>query len=291
MEGFCHLDGRVQALADARIDPLDRGFLFGDALYEVIKVRSGVVFELDAHLDRMSRTFERTGIAEPSGLSDACHELVAATGMDTGFLYVQVTRGVAPRSHLPPPGMEPTVFILPSDFAYDEPAARQIRAMTEIDYRWGKCHLKTTSLIATVLGKITAEERGTDEILFVTDDGVVREGGQTNFFVVRGDTLETHPADQHILPGVTRQLLLRFAHERGLEAVERAPRLAEMDSWSEALICGTLTGVQPVVEIDGRPLAEGVAGPWTRRLAEANEAYELAALSAAQPIAAAARDR
>ena len=280
MKALCHLDGRILPLSDARIHPLDRGFLFGDSLYEVVKVRSGAIFELEAHLDRMRSTFARTGIGEPAGLADSCRELVEAVELDTGFLYVQVTRGVAPRTHLPPPGMTPTVFILPALYDYDPPAGRRVRAITERDYRWRKCDIKTTSLIATVLGKVSAEASGADEILFVDDDGGVREGGQTNFFVRQGEALVTHPADHRILPGVTRQLLLRFAREEGLAVTESAPQLSQREEWREAFICGTLTGVQPVVEIDGTPVAGGRVGEWTRRLAEANERHELAHVEA-----------
>ncbi len=286
MKALCHLNGRILPLSEARIDPLDRGFLFGDALYEVVKVRSGIVFELDAHLDRMSRTFEQTGIGEPPDLAAACRELVEAVELDTGFLYMQVTRGVAPRTHLPPAGMTPTVFILPALYDFDSPASRKIRTISERDYRWRKCDIKSTSLIATVLGKVSAESAGADEILFVSGDGVVREGGQTNFFVRRDDALETHPADHRILPGVTRQLLLGLAREAGLPLNETAPRLSQRADWQEAFICGTLTGVQPVVELDGEPIAGGRVGEWTQRLAAANEHYELEWITAAARLVA-----
>jgi D-alanine transaminase len=225
-------------------------------------------------------------MGEPAGLASACRELVEAVGLRTGFLYLQVTRGVAPRTHLPPPGMKPTVFILPALFDFQVPAGRPMRAVSERDYRWRKCDIKSTSLIATVLGKVSAETRGADEILFVDDAGAVREGGQTNFFVRRDDTLETHPADHRILPGVTRQLLLGLAGRQGLPVTETPPRLSQRAEWQEAFICGTLTGVQPVVELDGETIAGGTVGEWTRRLAEANERYELEWIAAAvRPVA------
>ena len=269
-------------MADARIHPLDRGFLFGDALYEVIKVRDGRLFELEAHLDRMAGTLLRTGIGSANHLDQACRELVAAAGLAVGFIYVQVTRGVAPRTHLPPAGMTPTVFILPAEFDYAEPAGRQMHVVIQDDRRWGNCDIKTTSLMATVLGKISAEESGADENLVSSETGEIREGGQTNFFVRRGDVLETHPADRRILPGVTRQLLLRFTTELGIPTAERAPRLEERGEWQEALLCGTLTGVQPVVRLDGEEVAGGTCGDWTRQLAEAHERYEQAWL--ARPV-------
>lgn len=275
VEALCHLNGRVMPLNEARVHPLDRGFLFGDALYEVVKVRSTRIFELEAHLDRLSGTLQRTGIGEPQGLAEACEELVAAAGLDTGFLYLQITRGVAPRTHLPPPGMTPTLFILPAEYDYSPPAGRRIRVTTRPDRRWGNCDIKTTSLIATVLGKISAAGEGVDEVVFVGENGEVREGGQNNLFIRSNDTLETHPADRWILPGVTRQLLLQFAEREGLPLVERAPLLAHRERWQEAFLCGTLTGVQPVVEMDGLAIGDGTAGAWTERLAAAHERYEL----------------
>lgn len=286
MEALCYLNGEFQSISEARIDPLDRGFLFGDALYEVMKVRSARIVELDAHLARLAGNLDRTGIGGAPELADACREMVARADLDVGFLYVQITRGVAPRSHLPPAGMTPTVFVLPATYEYSEPAQRPMRVVTQPDRRWGHCDLKSTSLMATVLGKMAAEEQQADENLLVSESGEIREAGQTNFFAVRNGILETHPADRHILPGVTRQLLLRFAREQGLEVTERAPLIDERNEWSEALVCGTLTGVQPVVELDGTPIATGEAGTWTRRLAEASERYELEQLEVdqAQPV-------
>lgn len=272
---LCYLNGRILPLSEARIDPLDRGFLFGDALYEVVKVRSSRCFELEAHLKRMAYSLDRSSIAEPDGLAEACEQLVEAIGLETGFLYIQVTRGVAPRNHLPPPGMTPTVFILPAEYSYSPPASRRMRAATQEDRRWGNCDIKSTSLMAMVLGKIKAADENADEIVFVSPEGEVREAGQTNLFVRRNDRLETHPSNRRILPGVTRQLLIGFAEEAGLPVHERAPLLSERDQWQEVLICGTLTGVQAVVEIDGVRVAEGEIGPWTRLLGEAHERHEL----------------
>jgi D-alanine transaminase len=275
VKALCYLDGNIQQLADARIHPLDRGFLFGDALYEVVKVRSGQVFELAAHLTRLSSSLERSNMARPDGLTEACEQLVAASGLDTGYLYLQVSRGVAPRTHLPPPGMTPTVFILPAEYSYDEPAGRRMSAVTMEDPRWGHCDIKTTSLIATVLGKMKADREEAHEIVYLSDKGELREAGQTNLFVRRDDRLETHPANRRILAGVTRQLLIGFAREAGIELIERAPLLAERDEWREMLVCGTLTGVQPIVELDGQPVAGGEVGSFTRLLAEAHENFEL----------------
>ena len=121
--------------------------------------------------------------------------------------------------------------------------------------------------MATVQGKLRMRDVNADEVLFVGPAGELREGGNTTLFVRRDDLLETHPLDGHILPGITRRILLRLADERRLPGVERAPLLADRDSWQEAFLCGTLTGVQPLTVLDDDKVADGAVGPWTRDLA------------------------
>jgi D-alanine transaminase len=146
-----------------------------------------------------------------------------------------------------------------------------MRAISRQDDRWQHCDLKTTSLLASVMGKIDMREAGVDEVLFVGARGQVREGGSSNLFVRQGDVLKTHPADGRILEGVTRAILLKLAEESGLPCSETPPLLHERSEWQEAFLCGTLTGVQPLVELDGEPVADRVVGPWTKQLAEAVE--------------------
>jgi D-alanine transaminase len=185
---------------------------------------------------------------------------------------------------MPPAGLEPTVLILPAAHGFDPPAGRPHAAVTIPDPRWRHCEIKTTSLMATVVGKLAARDAGADEVLFAGEGGELREGGSTNLFVRRGDVLETHPADGRILRGVTRGILLRLAAEEGIPVAERAPRLAERDDWREAFLCGTLTGVQPLATLDGRPVAGADGGPWTRRLADALERYERELMVAAAAV-------
>ena len=185
-----------------------------------------------------------------------------------------MTRGVAPRTNLPPQGLPPTVLILPVPYSYAAPADRLMQAVTVPDSRWRNCDMKTTSLMATVLAKLAGQRGKADEVIFVGEGGALREGGSCNLFVRRHDRLETHPLDGHVLPGVTRGLLLQLAARSGLEVIERAPELRELDEWQEAFLCGTLTGVQPLVALDGRQVADGGAGEWTRQLARDLAGYE-----------------
>jgi D-alanine transaminase len=269
---LCHLNGRIVPRGIARIDPLDRGFLFGDALYEAIKVLGGTPIDLGPHLERLCQGLERVEIAPPPGLAERCRELIAACHLGSGTLYLQVTRGVAPRQHAPPPGLEPTVFILPSEHGFWPPAGRPHTALSLPDPRWRHCDVKTTSLMATVAAYLGRSEA--DEVLFRSPDGDLREGGHTNLFVRRGDVLETHPLDGRILAGVTRAKLLELAAAEGIPTRERAPRTDEFDLWQEAFLCGTRTGAQPLTRLDGTEIAGGKTGEWTERLAVALEAHD-----------------
>jgi D-alanine transaminase len=267
MKPLCHLNGRIQPLAEARLDPLDRGNLFGDALYEAVKVLDGVLLHLEPHLIRLKTGLERVAIPAPEGLAAACHELLEESRLDAGYLYLQISRGVRSRILIPPPDLEPTVLVVPFEHAFDPPAGRPKRAVTVPDWRWDFRDIKTTSLMATVMGKMRARDGHADEVLFVSPERELREGGTSNVFVRRADTWETHPTDGSILRGVTRGILLDLLAAEGTAVVERPPRLGQIKDWQEALLCGTTTGVQPLVEIDGQPVAEGRIGDWTRRLA------------------------
>jgi D-alanine transaminase len=277
---LCSLNGVLQPIEEARIHPLDRGFLFGDAVYEVVKVERATLLHLTPHLERLGSGLRRLGIRIPPDLERLSTELVEARELDTGSLYLQVSRGVAPRSHLPPKGLDPTVLLLAFEHDHFGPAKRFHRVITVPDGRWSHCDLKTTSLMATVLAKLATRDAGAQEVLFVSEKGEIREGGSSNFFARRRDRLETHPLDGRILPGVTRSLVLRLCAEEGLPVVERAPRLERREEWQEAFLCGTLTGVQPVVAMDREPVPPSGSGEWTQRIAEALADYEARLLPA-----------
>lgn len=274
---LCYLDGELVPLSAARIHPFDRGFVFGDGLYEVFRVRAGRPLWVAEHLDRLESGLAEVRIPLPGGRNEierAVTEVTARAGLGDGSVYLQITRGAGPRARTPPPDLEPTVLVAPSAHPHLPPAAVPHAAVTVTDRRWGRCDLKTVSLMATVLGKLAARDAGADEVVFATPDGSLREGGSTNLFVRRDDALETHPAGPEILPGITRALLLDLARREGLPLRPAAPRLEQRELWQEAFLCGTLTGVQPLVELDGEPVADGRSGEWTRRLAGALEALE-----------------
>lgn len=273
---LCALGESVIPFAEARISPLDRGFLFGDGVYETMKVLAGRPLFLREHLTRLDASLAGLAIPRPPRLAETIDALLAATGPFDGSLYVQVSRGAfATRQHRPPAGGEPTLFVLPAEIAFPDLAtAPGWSAISRPDWRWRRGDLKSTSLAAAVLGNLEVARAGADEILWIGDGGELREGGHTNLFVRRGDCLETHPLGTTVLPGVTRARLLELSAALGLPVVERTPRLAELTSWREAFVCGTLTGVRGVVSLDGTRVGGGEVGGWTRALAVALAARE-----------------
>ncbi len=266
MSDLILLDGALVPAGEARISPLDRGFVFGDGVYEVVRVEQGVPLFFDRHLARLARSLDAVGIPDPGDVSGGCRALLRASGLVNGSLYIQVTRGAGPRSHLPSPAMRPTWLAMPGAQQPFAPGAQPIRAVTFADPRWARCDIKTTSLMGSVLGKLQARDAGVDEVLFLAPDGALREGGSTSLCVRQDDVLLTHPLDGRILPSITRERVLAAARRLGLAVEERAPRLAERGRWQEALLCGTLTGVQPLIAIDGAALP---AGEWTHRVGAA----------------------
>jgi len=286
---YCLQNGQIVPFGEARISPLDRGFLFGDAVYEAIKVLGGRLLFLDRHLERLAASLAALRIASPGELAPELAALVAANNLGDGVVYLQVTRGVAPRrSHLPPAGLEPTVIAMTSEVAYAERPENEpgLVAISRADDRWRHADVKTTALAANVLGKLAAADSGAVEVVYVDVDGALREGGNTNLFVRDGAGWHTHPLGPEILAGVTRAVLLAEAARFGIAVAERTPRLAGRAGWHEAFLCGTTTGVRGLVALDGEPLGDGAVGAETRRFARLLAAAESAEARGAEDVPA-----
>ena len=274
MKNLCYLNGQILPLSEASIHPLDRGFVFGDAIYEMVKILGGKPLFLAEHLKRLEQSLDAVRIPVPVGLTEAVFELLHRSAVGDGSLYFQVSRGVAPRNHLPPDDLEPTVFLVPQTHHYEPLPGSGLTAHTVPDWRWRRCDIKCTSLLGTVLGKLRAADAEAHEVVFVGEGGEILEGGSTNVVVRQGERWKTHPLDNRVLSGVTLCELLSLAEDLDMPVSLEAPFLNERDQWDEMFICGTLTGVQGIVSLDGEPLASGAVGPWTRRLAQAFEEHE-----------------
>ena len=215
------LNGDVVPASAAQVSVLDRGFLFGDGIYEVVRVRDGKPWFFDRHLARLRRGLEAVEIPEPGGLRIGCESLLEADAIVDGSLYIQVTRGVGARTHLPARDMAPTWLAIPSHQPPMVPGTRPLCAVSMADPRWGRCDIKTISLMGTVLGKLSARCAACDEVVFVDSDGALREGGSTSIFVRRGGRLETRPVNGHVLASITRERVLALSHARPAGRRER----------------------------------------------------------------------
>ena len=269
---LCHLNGELLPLAEARISPLDRGFLFADGVYEVIPVHRGRPFRLRQHLDRLDRSLAAIRLGNPhdaAGWWAILEPLLAAAGEPEVLIYLQVTRGADPgRNHLFPAAPSPTVFAFASP--YPVPGAELLEAGVAAalltDIRWDRCDIKSVALLANVMLRQQAADQGAAEALLVRD-GLLLEGSSSSVFMCVGGTLVTPPNDHRILPGTSRDAVLELAHGwLPAEVCEiEARAVANCD---ELWIASSGRGVLPVTSLDGEPVGNGRPGPlWERMYA------------------------
>ncbi len=271
MPEIAYVNGRFTPLAEAVISVEDRGFQFGDGVYEVIRTYRGRPFHLDAHLARLERSLGAVGLAMPVSLPEwrrLIDEGLARSGFAESKIYVQITRGVAPRDHVFPAQTRPTVVMTIRELHALDPALVRsgVTVITVEDLRWGRCDIKSVNLLANVLARQRAKEAGVFEALFVRGAHVT-EGSASNVMMIRQGELHTPPEGPAILSGVTRSLVLALAGEEGLKVHERLMTVEELVQADEVLLCGTTIEILPVVAVDGRLIGAGRPGPVTGRLA------------------------
>jgi D-alanine transaminase len=271
-----YLDGEFVPRERAVISVDDRGFVFGDGIYEGLRAIDGRIFEWQAHADRMVDGLRGLRIEfsaeEVAGFPAICERLLRDNDLATGdaFLYLQVTRGVAPRVHaFPPAGTAPTVYASASRLTPRRDLQQNgAKAITHDDLRWTRCDWKTINLIGSVLARQAAVDAGAFEAI-MHRDGVVTEGASSTIFAVVDGMLRTHPLGHRILPSVTRMVVLACAAEHKLSVREQAVSLAELQRAEEVFLCGTANDVTPLVTVDGRPVGSGKPGPITAALGDA----------------------
>ncbi len=270
-----YLNGRYLPLAQAQVSVLDRGFLFGDGVYEVIPVYNGHPFRLEQHLERLEHSLAaiRLPLDWPRARwAEVIREVVARNGAGHQSVYLQVTRGEQPkRDHRFPEQVHPTVFVMSSPFASDPAkplALTGICAVTVPDDRWLHCDIKAISLLANVMLKQAAIDRGADEAILVRE-GCITEGAVSNVFVVVDGVVHTAPKSALILGGITRDLMVELARQSGIPLREEAVNLEQLKRASELWISSSSRELVPVVELDGRPVGDGHAGPICKQLAQA----------------------
>lgn len=276
----CYLDGHYLPLSQATVSPLDRGFLLGDGVYEVIPVYGGRPFRLAAHLRRLADSLAAIRLAPPltdTEWADIIETLLARVddAGDRGF-YLQVTRGAAARRDHRFPGTDTAATV----FAYPMPVLPPANTtgatvVTAPDYRWGRCDIKSIALLANVLLRQASADQGADETLMLRD-GLATEGSASNVFAVVDGVLATPPLGPLILPGITRALVLELARAEGVPCAERPLAEAELRGADEVWIASSTREVVAVVRIDGEPVGDGVPGPMWRRLRRAFDEHKAA---------------
>lgn len=269
-----YLDGAFVPKDEAKISVDDRGFLLSDGVYEVTPFYEGVPFHLERHLARLQRGLDWMRIAYGvSSLEEIHLQLIERNQLgqaERSLVYLQITRGVAPRTHYFPSGdVTPTVYAYAQEWSRpsDEIWDGGFTAVTVPDRRWMRVDIKTVCLLPNVLAYQAARDAGADDAILVRD-GVAIEGAHQNFYGVFDGILVTHPTTNLILPGITRGVLLELAMEQGIPVEERPIAVEDLTVADELFFSGTTGEVRPCVQVDGRPIGSGAVGPVTRRLSE-----------------------
>ncbi len=264
------LNGEYYKSDEARVSIEDRGFLFGDGIYEVVRIYNGHYFELGQHLARLERSARKTFLTLPYELSrieTICHELLQKSGIANGKLYMQITRGSAPRTHEFPLEAAPTILLKVSEVNENQLRKNKIgvTALTLPDERWNHCDIKSLNLLPNVLAKQQARSQGYYEAIFVHGQEIT-EGASSNVFVVLDHKLTTAPESNRILLGITRNVVIELAAEAGIPVEERFVTLEELPTASELFITSTVDEITPVLSIDGHTLNGAVAGEITGQM-------------------------
>jgi D-alanine transaminase len=287
MSNIAHFNGRLLPLEDIRISPLDRGFIFGDGVYEVIPVYDGVMLHGREHFERLQRSMDEIQLANPHTVDEwlrIARELLAHHPGNVS-VYIQVTRGVPPkRDHVIPKGITPTVFMMvqPLVTPSKEAVENGVACLTHEDFRWTRCHIKSTSLLGNVLARQVSAEAGATETILLRD-GFVTEASSSNVFVVKDGVVAAPPQDHLILLGITYDLVTRLAKDGTVKLEIRPVSESELRAADEIWLSSSTKEVLAVTKLDGKPVGSGKPGPVFRRMHALYQDYKkrLAATKAA----------
>ncbi|MCA1056841.1 D-amino-acid transaminase [Rossellomorea aquimaris] len=270
MEQTVFLNGEYIERSDAKVDIEDRGYQFGDGIYEVIRVYEGTVFTMSEHLERLYKSAEKMKLTVPyemEELTSMVGRLIEVNKVEDGFIYMQVSRGISPRQHHFPGKDVPASVI-----AYTKEFKRPVKQMSEgvtatlvEDIRWLRCDIKSLNLLGNILAKEEAASKGDFEAIQHRGE-TVTEGSSSNVFIVKDGTVYTHPVTNLILNGITRRVIKDLADENGVPFVERTFTVEELFEADEIFIASTTSEVMPVIKVDDTVVGQGVPGPVTMAL-------------------------
>jgi len=279
MSRIAYVNGQYVPHNQAAVHIEDRGYQFSDGVYEVIGVLNGALIDEEGHHIRLERSLKELEIAQPMSiraLKVVLSEVVRRNHVREGIVYLQITRGVAPRNHAFPNHNNSAIVVTARKMKLFDPevSRRGVDVVTVPEVRWKRRDIKTISLLGNCLGKEVAAKAGAYEAWFVEDDGKVTEGTSSNAWIVTADgKLKTRPADNDILNGITRQSIMKVAADNGIEFVEEAFSLEEALSASEAFVSSTTSFVKPVIHIDGHTIGDGKIGKLSEKMFAAFNEY------------------
>lgn len=268
MSRIAYVNGRYLPHRNAAVHIEDRGYQFADGVYEVCEIARGMIIDMAAHLDRLDRSLSELDMKWPmnrASLESVISEVVRRNRVRDGLVYLQVTRGVAPRDHVFPAADVPPALVITAKTANKSAISAKVsnglKVITVPENRWERVDIKTIGLLPNVLARQKAREQGAQEAWFVDPDGTIKEGGATNAWIVTMDgVLVTRPADYGILRGITRQTAMKVAEKLGLSVEERSFTVDEVKSAKEAFVSSASSVIMPVTAIDGTTIANGKPG-------------------------------
>ena len=268
-----YLNGEFLPIEHAKVSVLDRGFIFGDGVYEVIPVYSRRPFRMREHLQRLQHSLDAIRLSNPHTLAEweaLLRELIARNPQHADqYLYLHITRGVAPRDHpFPQPPVPPTVFVMSNPLGQPSPeaVAHGVACITVPDIRWLRCDIKAISLLPNVLMRQAAVDAACGEAILIRDDSFMTEGSASNIFMVQDDVLLAPPKDHLMLPGITYDVMLELAAANGIRCEIRKIMKEELYRADELLLTSSTREVQAIVSLDGKPIGSGKPGPMFGRL-------------------------
>ena len=281
---LCYLNGDYTPLNQAKVSVLDRGFIFGDGIYDVVPVYGRKLFRFAQHLARLDRNLGKLHIVNPHTSEEwlaRCRKLIAAHASEDQMIYIQVTRGVAPRDHVMPVGVAPTVFIMASTMK--RPSAQALRegvaCVTAEDFRWERGDIKSISLLGNVLARqVSADAGATETILF--REGQLTEASSSNVWIVRDGAVYGVPKSEHVLEGIRYELIRELCEQEGIPFTLQPISAAQVHGADELMISSASKEVLAVVQLDGQPIGSGKPGPVFQRLYSAYQGAKAAQASA-----------
>ncbi len=278
-----YLNGEFLPLEEARVPVLDRGFIFGDGVYEVMPAFAGQLFRFEAHMQRLENSLSQVRIPNPFSRQqwrDLFERLLAANGGGDFGVYFQLTRGVGRRDHIPSEDMVPTVFVMCNPITAHE-HVDEVAALSMEDIRWRYCNIKAIALLPNILLRMQAADQGAYEAILIRD-GLVTEGAASNVFVVNDGVVRTPPKSEHLLPGITRDVIMELLADSDIPHAEADIPAAWLESAAEIWLTSSTREIIAVTQLDGRRIGDGHAGPLCQRVMALYQGFKRSHLAKAR---------